>query len=167
MSRYASLVLALFLSSVALSEACRSKCRFRFCDGSSSFKVGRNDVALTGPICLKSRVRVGIVNTGEARILHPRTLPISHWYPKGLKQRFSPSFFKAYNVRVYFHGRWVLRSGVGHEKPQQNQALFLNKKCWALPITAYQVLDNRGYVIDNKHPRNPLVDCIAFRTFTH
>lgn len=164
MARLAFIIIALFLSCAALSEAsCYGTCRFQFCDGTSTIKA-KPDVSLTVPICLRDGKPVGIVNTGEALLRRRRFVRISKYMPHGLLQNFSSSFFKTYNVRVHSYGRKVDRSGVGHETPQQNQIRFLNNKCWILPVTAYQVLNERGYVIDNKHPNRPLVDCIAFKT---
>ena len=149
-------------------KPCYSKCRFRFCDNKTVFKVGKyNDRSFTSAICSRySNKIVGHVDsTGEAYLIgkYYYATPISKYCPYDLKQKFSPSFFKSFNVNKYYG--YTQLSGVGHETPQQNQAQFLHNKCWALPLTAYQVLGKHGYVIDNKHPRSrPLVDCVAFKT---
>lgn len=171
MAKIAAFALALALAAIAVSEAsCYNKCRFRFCDYRSTFKVGvKNDLPFTGPICAKDGTRIGHVDsTGEAYITYKyRVTPISKWHPYGLKQKFSPSFFKSFGIYKYY-GKYVDLSGIGHETPQQNQAHFLNRKCFIVPLTAYQVLDKRGNVVKNVHPRGyPLRDCVAFKTFTH
>lgn len=169
MARFAFTALTLFLCFIAFTDAsCYSKCRFVFCNRRSSFKVGvQTRYPFTGRICLPGTNLGHIDSTGEAYNVDYYPVPISKYYPYGLKQKFSPSFFKSLRIRGHFAGRKIDFSGVGHEKPQNNQGDFLNQKCWALPVTAYQVLDNNGYVIANKHPRRPLVDCVAFKTRTH
>ena len=153
----------------------RAKCRFVFCDERKWYVVGkRSDKAFTGRICHKHGKTIGTIDrSGEAYLLsakrgqhgqhtklykHP--LPISLYAPKHLKQRFSPSFFKAYTV-----GHRHKYSGVGHEHPQQNQAKYLHNKCWALPVHAYQVLDKKGHVKTEVHSEgNELKDCVEFCT---
>lgn len=136
------------------------KCMFKFCDGKRVVYVGKNDKALTSAICSKKYgVKIGSVDeTGEAYLVHYKRIRISKWKPYGLKQSFAPSFFKAYTK----HGKNA--SGVGHEVAQQNQAKFLNKKCWILPLKAYQVWDKKtgGWV--EKYGKDPYVDCISFCT---
>lgn len=155
-------LLALTASTVS-GSACYPLCRFRFCDGKNAFLVGvQADVAFTGRICSKFGVKVGRVDrTGEAYLFKKKPLAfirISQYKPDGLEQNFSPSFFKSYNVDG--------GSGIGHEVPQTNQADFLNGKCFFVPIKAYQVLNDKGNVVDNVHPTNPFRDCVAFKTFT-
>lgn len=167
MARLTAFLLAL-AAAISLSSACYP-CRFRFCDGRSKFRLpAKADRAFTGKICsLYGKPIVGHVDsTGEARVVLPyrKVVKISKWSPYGLKQKFSPSFFKSYNVHSYAYGKKIAFSGIGHETAQQNQAKFLGKKCFFVPLTAYQVLDKKGNVIDNKHPTNPYVDCVAFRT---
>lgn len=139
------------------------RCRFRFCDYRHILYVGKSDVPLTAAICSRYGERIGSIDqTGEAYrayyFLPPRR--ISKWKPYGLKQSFSPSFFKSYTKR----GKNA--SGVGHEVAQQNQADYLHKKRWILPLKAYQVWNKKtgGWV--EKYGKNPFVDCIAFRTRT-
>lgn len=170
MARFTAFLLALAAVALAVSEAtCYNRCRFRFCDGKSKFYLpAKPDRAFTGKICsIYGKPIVGHVDsTGEARVVlrHGKTVPISKWHPWGLKQKFSPSFFKSYNVKSYFKGKKLYFSGIGHETPQQNQKNFLSRRCFFVPLTAYQVLDHKGNVVDNRHPRNPYVDCVAFKT---
>lgn len=125
MTKIAVFALALALVAVSVSEAsCYSKCRFFFCDYRTSFKVGvKNDFPFTGPICKKDGTRIGHVDsTGEAYVYrYYKFIRISKWHPYGLKQKFSPSFFKSYTIRQY-RGKKLYLSGIGHETPQQNQA---------------------------------------------
>ncbi len=160
------LLLALVASAVS-GLPCYNRCRFRFCDGETEFKVGvEADVAFTGPICKKYREKIGHIDeTGEALVVKKDTrkfIPISKWEPDGLEQNFSPSFFKAYGV----NGKKTDPSGIGHEVPQKNQADFLDGVCFIVPINSYQVLDGEGDVVENVHPYNPTRNCVAFKAFT-
>lgn len=166
MTRATTFVFALLAAySVAVGDryTCYAKCKFNFCDHSTNFRVGMPDKPFTGPICM-GRKRVGIINTGEAHlVMHKhrsyKFTPISHYHPRGLMQRFSPSFFKIYAIPRYYKF-----SGVGHEVPQKNQAHFLDRKCWILPIKAYQMLGDKHNVVDNLHPREYKRSCVAFMT---
>jgi hypothetical protein len=144
---------------------CGTTCRFSFCPVNPGFlfPIGMPDRSLTRPICDPlGKIVVGRVgSTGESIVSRMSLGPIkiSKFAPIGLKQNFSPSFFKSFGIL----GSDL--SGVGHEVPQQNQRNFLNKMCVVLPLTAYQVLNKPGgVVIDNVFPTNPLVDCVAFTT---
>lgn len=167
MARTLFFALVLCLSFVTINANCFKWCRFYF-NTNKVYLVGKkNDAAFTGPIKLKGEDIGHIDETGEAHLVFPHInyfgIPISKYKRIGLKQSFSPSFFKSYNVYTTAGGPAL--SGVGHETPQQNQANFLKWKCWALPIRAYQVLDKNGNVVANKHPRgNPLRDCVSFWT---
>lgn len=163
-------------SSVSLSEAtyvapprtpCYTKCEFHFCDKSTVLEVSdTTDKTVTAPICRGYSDDVGVVGaTGEAlRYYSGYFTPISKWYPKGLEQYFSPSFFKAFSFGYY--SEYLGHSGVGCEVAQQNQLDFLDDECWVLPINAYQVLAGNGTVIDNVHRAgsSPYTHCIAFKT---
>lgn len=149
---------------------CYDKCRFRFCDYRTTFKVAMmNDVPFADAICAKDGTRIGHVDsTGEAFIFYKHNFArISEWYPHGLKQNFSPSFFKSFGIYKRY-GNSVDLSGIGHETPQQNQVHFLHKKCFVVPLTAYQILNEKGHVVDNLHPKRDraLYDCVAFKTVT-
>lgn len=163
------LVLAL-TAFLAVDAACyNDKCKFRFCNDEATFYLpAKPAISFTDRICSRDGPVIGhIDSTGEALVvLSKGYVPISKWYPAGLKQYFSPSFFKSLNVRVDGDGYKPAFdfSGVGHENTQQNQADFLKGQCFFLPLTAYQVLDEARNVVDNKHPRNPTVDCVAFGT---
>jgi hypothetical protein len=152
-------VLGLALVSAARGS-CYNSCRFKFCSNTDTLTIGQPDVALGPAICDKyGQVCVGHVDsTGEAYVVDYDPKRISQWSPSGLKQNFSPSFFKSYGLPDG-------RSSVGHEVPQQNQGNFLHNRCFILPLTAYQVLNKPGgVVIDNIHPQpsTSLTDCIAF-----
>jgi hypothetical protein len=156
-------------ASSAVGKGCGYQCKFTFCPNQGPLSLGQPDKALTGAICDKyGHIYVGHVDsTGEAYVEHyyGAKTPISLYQPQGLRQAFSPSFWKSYGFD-YYHGKRVDLSGVGHETPQQNQADFLHGKCFILPLTAYQVLDSQyGNVIDNKHPTDPFVDCVAFTVY--
>jgi hypothetical protein len=144
-------------------HSCGEYCRFTFCPDQPYLSLGTPDTAISNAICDKyHKIYVGHVDsTGEACVEeHKGCTPISHYYPSGLLQKFSPSFWKSFGL--YYHDL----SGVGHETPQQNQASFLHGKCFVLPLTAYQVLSGPyGNVIDNVHPTNPHVDCVAFSVY--
>ncbi len=98
-------------------------------------------------------------------LLRDGPVRISDWGPDGLKQPFSPRFFKTYTIFPRKGRRHPYRPGVGHEAPQQNQVDFLDRQCFIRPIAAYQVLDRKGNVIENVHPRDmPFRACVAFET---
>lgn len=163
-----TLVLAALIA-VAAGGSCGGHCRFTFCGGSRGpFELNRrnNDKAFTPAICEKrGRIIVGYVDRpGEARISvrGNRKIPISSFKPRGLRQNYSPSVFKAANLP-----NKKMRSGISHEVFQQNQIDFLNNKCVIVPLAKYQVLDRHGNVIDNVNSRKPLRDCVAFVTRVH
>lgn len=170
MARFTAFLLVLAAAAFAVSEAtCYNRCRFRFCNGKSKFYLpAKPDRAFTGKICSRwgNRVIGHVDSTGEARVVlrHRKTVRISKWHPWGLKQKFSSSFFKSYNVHRYYKGRKIAFSGIGHEVPQQNQRRFLKNRCFFVPLTAYQVLNRKGNVVANRHPRNAHRDCVAFKT---
>ena len=168
MARLSLLVLIAALFSLATASPCYTHCRFRFCYHKTVFRVGRIiERPFTGAICKKDGTRIGVVGeTGEAWVLGlHKFVPISKWRPSGLKQRFSPSFFKSYaRLRRSKYGYFSSVSGVGHEKPQQNQLKFLNNKCFVLPIKAYQIIEGAKKVIVNRHRDHPFRDCVSFRT---
>lgn len=140
------------------SQGCFAKCRFSTCPSSGLFALSTPDKAFTPPICSKD-VSVGQVGeTGEAYLVTDgRPVRISKYAPHGLKQSFSPSFFKSYSVDGH-----AKLSGIGHEAPQQNQAFFPGGKCVVLPLKAYRVLGKQGNVEKNIHPTDDLVDCVSF-----
>lgn len=157
-----ALALSLVSASTYYPSPCYKYCKFRFCDYRVSFKIGHPiDKPFTHRICSKYGKHIGHVDeTGEAFIRrYHKFVPISKYAPYGLKQRFSPSFFKSYGFKYNIY------SGIGHETPQQNQLHFLHNKCVVVPLRAYQVLNSKKHVIDNVHPRGyPLRDCVAFTT---
>jgi hypothetical protein len=148
----------------AAAAECFSSCAFTFCPYQASITPGTPDRPLSGAICSRDpTVIVGHVDeTGEALLVTPAgTVPISQYAPAGLRQRFTPSFWKAFGLPVQ-PGSTDL-SGVGHETPQQNQAAFLAGRCFVLPLREYQVLNRAGgSVIANVRPNQPLVQCVAF-----
>jgi len=142
-------------------------CNFFFCGeaGTPTYEIGEEfNVAFTGPICKEGMYVGHIDSTGEAWVSangSPLT-PISMYEPEPnpirLLQPFSPSFFKSFTA---FNGDFEA-SGVGHEHPQRNQALFLDGLCVVLPLGAYQELDPMtGNVIENYAPTS-LDDCVSF-----
>ena len=184
-----TVALALSLASLTLASSCYTRCRFRFCDGSTVFdpKAYAPDTPFTGPICDKyGKIHVGAVDESGEALVRARPyygkhfVPISKYYPHGLKQHFTPSFFKTYSIPGHYTLKHGLKyyspyhkydyytphkySGVGHETSQQGQIHFLNNKCIILPLKKYQVLDKYGrYVIDNVNTHNVYHDCVAFK----
>ena len=184
-----AIALALSLvSAVFASDACYSKCRFQFCDGTTEFNAKRYpaDTPFHGRLCDKyGKIHLGTVDqSGEPLIVskyHGKpVVRISKFYPKGLKQSFSPSFFKTLSVNGYYtekygkkvynpkrnHGKYTPHkySSVGRETSQQGQIKFLHNKCVILPFKKYQVLDKYGRtVIRNVNTHNSLYDCVAFK----
>jgi hypothetical protein len=148
----------------AAAAECFSSCAFTFCPYQASITPGTPDRPLSGAICSRDpTVIVGHVDeTGEALLAATAgTVPISQYAPAGLRQRFPPSFWKAYGLPVQPGGTDL--SGVGHETPQQNQADFLAGSCFVLPLREYQVLNRvGGSVIANVRTSQPLVQCVAF-----
>eukprot|EP00171_Calliarthron_tuberculosum_P009287 IDg9287t1 len=49
-------------------------------------------------------------------------ISISQWRPVGLRQPFSPSFFKTFTLQIA--SKYARYSGVGAETAQQNQRTF-------------------------------------------
>jgi len=183
-----TIAVALSLISLAFAGDCYSWCRFRFCDGTTKFniKASAPDTPFKGRLCDKyGKIHLGTVDeSGEALILskyHAKyPVRISKFHPKGLKQNFSPSFFKTFSVKGYYtmkhgekyyspylnHGRYTPHkySSVGRETSQQGQIEFLDNKCVILPFKKYQVLDKYGRnVIDNVNTKNVFRDCVAFK----
>ncbi len=185
-----AIAVALSLVSLAFAGECYSKCRFHFCDGTTKFnpKAYAPDTPFKGRLCDKyGKIHLGTVDeSGEALILSKYShygkpaVRISKFEPKGLKQNFSPSFFKTFSVKGYYktkYGKVVYSpyfnygsytphkySSVGVETSQQGQIEFLNKKCVILPFKKYQVLDKYGRnVIDNVNTEKVFIDCVAFK----
>lgn len=111
------------------------------------FRLNNGTLVLPGSI-------VGHVDEpGEARVFSGnRYVRISKWRPRGLTQRFTPSFIKVFSMAG------TTASGVGIETPQTNQGNFLDGLCFWLPIRAYQLLDAKGNVIDNV--KGTRTDCV-------
>jgi hypothetical protein len=151
-------------SAGAAVPECYTSCAFTFCPYTASITPGTPDRPLTGAICSKDpSVIVGHVDeTGEALVATPGgPLAISSYNPTGLRQRFPPSFWKAYGLPVPPGGTDL--SGVGHETPQQNQANYITGQCFILPLREYQILNRPGgYVVANVRPTQPLSQCVAF-----
>eukprot|EP00181_Compsopogon_caeruleus_P004781 CAMPEP_0184677494 /NCGR_PEP_ID=MMETSP0312-20130426/77_1 /TAXON_ID=31354 /ORGANISM="Compsopogon coeruleus, Strain SAG 36.94" /LENGTH=348 /DNA_ID=CAMNT_0027125401 /DNA_START=33 /DNA_END=1079 /DNA_ORIENTATION=+ len=130
------------------NQSCPSSnyCRFRLTSG--GIIVRKGNLFIVGVVggSREASVRVGT-----------SYVKISQWAPPGLTQRFSPSFFKTYSTVVPH-----MRSGVGYETPQQNQAAFLDMSCVRLPFAAYQILDTNGNVINNVNTIDPR-DCVDFQ----
>jgi hypothetical protein len=154
-------------------KICGNTCRFTFCPPTPDYLFPISDTcadkAVTPRICdaLGLFVVGHVGSTGEAYVYDTTNgpQPISEYWPVGLKQKISPSFFKSYGI--YSDG--MDYSGIGHEKPQLNQAEYLNDVCIILPLTSYQILDeSTGVVIGNEHPMgSAFVDCVAFATTTN
>ncbi len=148
------------------AHPCFTGCPFVFCDHKSEFWMPIPGVAFTGPICYRySKVPVGVIGkSGEAHIVlgdKNRFIPISKWNPPGLRLPFSPSFFKTFPLLSP-----NFLSGVGRETYQSEyHRLLLDRRCFILPLKAWQVLDQRGNVLANKRS-DYWHDCIAFRTRT-
>mmetsp|Transcript_18237 Transcript_18237/g.38087 ORF Transcript_18237/g.38087 Transcript_18237/m.38087 type:complete len:348 (-) Transcript_18237:390-1433(-) len=121
-------------------------CRFRLTSGGTIQRKGNSFI-------------VGVVGgSREASVLVGGSfVQISQWSPAGLRQNFSPSFFKTFALAVP-----SMRSGVGYETPQQNQNEFIDLACVRLPFAAYQILNSAGFVIDNVNTNSPR-DCVEFQ----
>ncbi len=163
---------------------CYTRCRFRFCDGTTRInpKLYPSDTPFKGRLCDKyRRIHLGTVDeSGEAYVVgrYGRRIPISRFSPYGLKQNFSPSFFKTFSVRGYYrtwygkkyynpylnYGRYTPHkySSVGAETSQQGQIEYLNNRCIVLPFKKYQVLDKPGRNVIANVNTNKLHDCVAF-----
>ncbi len=105
-------------------------------------------------------------------------VPISKFYRWGMKQNFSPSFFKTFSVRGYYTRKWGRKvydpylnygrstphkySSVGAETSQQGQIEYLNNRCIILPFKKYQVLDKSGRNVIANVNTNKFYDCVAF-----
>lgn len=166
MVRYIHLLPVALLISVA-HASCYAGCMFRFCTyATAEFAVGDEPGRpFSGTLCTAagSGKRLGKVHAfGEARLIEGNgdPTPISLWRPAGLQQPFSPYWFKSFD----FLGTPF--SGVTHEHLHQNQRSYLKERCWALPLAAYQLLNNMGNVTANINSNRPLVDCVSLKTFT-
>lgn len=146
------------ITSVLCHPSCLSTCRFALCEPTTVSLFSPADVPLTSAICLRNR-RLGVVHTSQAFVRPASDRPfssISSFNPPSLGQSFSSSFFKTYSTLSNF-------SAIGHETPQQNQSLFLQGACIALPITSFQILGAHHRVIRNvRTPARPFVDCVSF-----
>eukprot|EP00179_Madagascaria_erythrocladioides_P021383 CAMPEP_0198336492 /NCGR_PEP_ID=MMETSP1450-20131203/21019_1 /TAXON_ID=753684 ORGANISM="Madagascaria erythrocladiodes, Strain CCMP3234" /NCGR_SAMPLE_ID=MMETSP1450 /ASSEMBLY_ACC=CAM_ASM_001115 /LENGTH=382 /DNA_ID=CAMNT_0044041231 /DNA_START=178 /DNA_END=1326 /DNA_ORIENTATION=+ len=168
---FAFLVAATTAHPVALPSyhrqgACFTGCEFYFCDGATSFALGKPDVSITTAIC-KDDIIVGHIDaTGEALVSEGNGFtPISAFDPAPrngveLLQSFPSSFFKSFTTFCFECGN-VEKSGIGHETPQRNQIDYLDGLCVVVPIWAYQRLDNDGLVLENFAPREDEA-CVAF-----
>mmetsp|Transcript_28528 Transcript_28528/g.69437 ORF Transcript_28528/g.69437 Transcript_28528/m.69437 type:complete len:205 (-) Transcript_28528:229-843(-) len=136
--------------------------------GMCKFSVGAGcvqpyppDVAITGPISSPNYKVAHVDQTKEAYICSDgQPIPISKYTPAGLSQPFSASFFKSYEIRT--PGVCEM-SGIGHETPQGNQAMYLAGLKVIVPLGAYQIADEESCnVVDNRHPTDDLTDCVMF-----
>lgn len=144
------LMMHLFFSVAFAQEApCFPDCNFKLCSGKVTLPAGKSDVPIAGPVCFVSDGKQlnMIAQTGEASV--DGNTKISTYESRGLAQKFAPSFIKAYG------------NAIGHETPQQNQALFLNNLCITLPVVAYSTKKENDTVtnIQSKDPK----DCIALK----
>ena len=159
---------------VHASFPCYGECRFRFCNDVVRFHIPhrRNfrprTRLFTGRICSKYSDIIGKVEkTGEAFVMDYHYLRgfsfirISEWGPRGLTDKFSRTFFKSMDI-------WTPRanafySGLGREKPTNNQLDILQNRCIIVPIRRYEELNRYGHRIHYFSPSGmPLRDCISF-----
>ena len=140
--------ITLVLLCLVSARPCYQGCSFKLCSGRDTIGSGAADTQITGPVCLADGTPVTMIaGTGEAKI--NGTMKISEYAPAGLKQRFSPMFFKAYN------------RSIGHETLQQNQGDYLDNMCISLPILTYCTVDANQTIIN--HVSSATTDCIALR----
>ena len=112
------IILALTLLALSFGKEtypCYRHCRFHFCDDRTGFHVKSAvaDKPFSGAICDIEGYHVGTVTeTGEAWVKtevkrdYSYFELISEWSPRGLKHRFSKTFFKALSVKgqYYYEG---------------------------------------------------------------
>lgn len=154
--KFFALILALASASAYAQESyCMSSCEFYFCGGDSNVEVGaRNDIALTSPICRTDGGKVGVVYTGEAKLMTTEggkkvRIPIST-YVKDLPKKF----FNAYNLNDHLHRREL--SGIGHQYVRPCQLKHFVDKCWIIPVSR-----DREF-FSNERTDEYDVDCISF-----
>lgn len=149
------------LGTMVLGTECYEGCRFHLCGATlpKSYDVlgAPPDQAATPPICDKDGHRIGVVgSTGELRVvadLDARRLlfiPVSDWHPNA-----PPSAIKAYASQ-----------GIGHQVLSKGVEDSLRGRCVALPLHAWQILDEVGHVLRNEHTPSPreqlaFVNCVA------
>lgn len=161
-------VMLTFTSGTVVSGDCYRQCRFYF--KASEFAISPLDAGrgISNIIYLRNegtgdnRLRFGkALVMGEAlEVSDPtRPVPISLWRPRGMTRRFTPTFFKPFQ----FPG--LAYSGITYEKATQHQMNFLNERCWILPILKYQLIVKRNTVVRVVQGKDPLHDCIAFKSF--
>lgn len=145
----------------SFGKLCYDKCMFNFCDHGNFLSVLHSGEPMTKPIC-KGDEPIGLVtSTGQALLYKSgRFTPISKWSPPGLKQRLAPDLFMAYDFPE--ESEHCYTSGVGYRVLPEHID-FLSDKCWVLPITSYEVMDEDGFPEDMKPKNpNPYTHCIAF-----
>ncbi len=183
-----SVALILSLESLAFAGGCYWKCSFHFCDGTTKFNINRYapDTPFKGLVynmCGKI-ILVAVDESGEALIVskyHGEPfVRISNFYPKVLRQKFSPSFFNTISVKRYYktkYGKVVYRpffdygystpqkyASVGREISQKGQIEFLNKKYVVVSFIKYQKLDIYGrHVVESIRTSHPFVYCVSFK----
>ncbi len=146
--RSTTVILAALFVCATMAKPCYRGCSFKLCTGKTTIGKGGDDVAITDPICLADGTPVmNVASTGEAKI--NGVTKISEYAPAGLKQRFSPTFFKAFGVAI------------GHEHLQQNQGDYIDNMCVAVPILAYCTVDANKTMVN--HATSATSDCIALR----
>ena len=167
MIRAALLIACVLATCTMVSAQFYPYCKYNFCYGGVTIKVGGEfDKALSAPIC-KGRKKLGTVNLGLAWLLEEDSryyyfTPIEYWHPRGLKQQFSPSFFKAYPAQSDSS-----KSGIGHETPQQNQLRYLNRRSWVIPLKSAQIVGPHSMKVRSNANYHYFGDnCISFKTRT-
>ncbi len=174
MSRLAVLLLVA-LTTLTAASRCYPKCNFVFCGATYVYDLPYADKSFTGGICRRNGDRIGVVNTGEARIYADgKFTRISEYYPDGLAQKFSPHFFKGIYIPTVKYeaegGKLVPEkvdshySGVARETYQTNQRRFINNKCIILPLRSWQIVKSNVVIGNAYRGRDNLHDCVAFET---
>lgn len=155
------LLSVLALVAFSSENGCLERCRLRFCDYSTSFRLHTEpNVSFTGPICSAAGARVGrVAKAHEAHLIdRDRDINISQWHPFGLNGTFPAHFF---TPAVLLRGKSAPVSAISHTGIHQGNLEVLHNRCFVMPIAEYQLLSANGHVARVIKEKQ----CIAFHTF--
>lgn len=172
-SKLLLLIITCFYLACLTRGNCYKPCRFTFCTyAAAQFAVGLTpNEPFTSILCMpqpatkEPRVRLGKVQAfGEAWLVnrtHGGPLRMSQWRAcQSDVQPLPNNFFTPFAFASTPY------SGVAHAPLQKGQKTLLNTTCWALPIVAYNIIDDNDHVLQNIYDSSkPLQDCVALETF--
>lgn len=166
--RLFGLLLSLLALAVSGSDrSCLERCHLRFCDYSTSFRLGTEaNVSFSSAMCTQKGARVGrITNVTEGHMIdRVRDINMSQWHPFGLNGTFPALFFKPILTPQRPGGPPV--STMAHSGIRLGNLEVLHNRCFVVPFASYQVLSASGKVSKIvKGAKGSTKPCIAFHTF--